>query len=84
MRAPAYMQLRDAAAFVGLSPVTLRRAVARGELRALMTSSGRTHRLLFRSEDLIAWVERTCVPAHTITDEADAIVAAELGGRRRR
>ena len=86
--APEYLQLAGAAALVSVSKTTLRRAIAAGTLPAWLTSSSRTRRVLIRRGDLLAWVERTLVPAATPNadiqrEAAQQVADAMRGGRRR-
>jgi hypothetical protein len=49
---PAILDLRDASRATGLSPATLRRRVASGELTALRTSAGRGGRMRFLKREV--------------------------------
>lgn len=89
---PLVLGLADAARFTGMSTLFLRRAARQGRIvayRATLAGDGskkRNARLLFDYAELVKFVksfERADAALRAVDDEADAIVAAELGGRRR-
>ncbi len=54
------LSVAEAAAAAGVHPKTLRRAIARGDLRAVRPRGGR--RIVILAEDLQAWRDEPVVP----------------------
>lgn len=57
MTAPMYLDTKAAAKALSISPDTLKRAVAAGELPARKRTDAPNSKWLFAPEDLRAWVE---------------------------